>query len=156
LQGIRKLLLREYKKYFQKQFYKMETPFIGKRADVLNKQAVVAFFHNKKEEARKLWEDALKQTERHLDAQTNLSIYKWSLGEISDQELMYELEEVFENQNKGKTLNAYLLLAQGQRESGVQMLKEYTERLSKELGVENKRIKIETKHLNAKKLEYLK
>ena len=44
LQSIRKLLIREYKKYFEKTYYKMENPFIGKRADVLNKMGVVAFF----------------------------------------------------------------------------------------------------------------
>lgn len=67
--GIRKLLLREYKKFFNKTFYKMESPFIGKRADMLNKKAVVAFYHRRHEEARKLWEDAIRcANDMHMDA----------------------------------------------------------------------------------------
>ena len=63
----------------------MEAPFVGKRADMLNKKAVVAFFHKRHDDARRLWEEALRcANEMHVDAQTNLTIYKWSLGQISD------------------------------------------------------------------------
>lgn len=68
LQSIRKLLIREYKKYFQKSFYKMETPFIGKRADVLNKKGIVSFFHRRQEEAVSFWAEALQLSDRHFDA----------------------------------------------------------------------------------------
>jgi hypothetical protein len=34
---IRALLLKEYMKFFNKPYYKLGEPFIGKRADVLNK-----------------------------------------------------------------------------------------------------------------------
>ena len=53
-----KLLIREYKKYFQKPFYKMETPFVGKKADVYNKNGIVALFHNKEGEALRMWQEA--------------------------------------------------------------------------------------------------
>ena len=46
LQHIKKLLIREYKKYFQRPFYKMENPFVGKKADVYNKRGIVALFRN--------------------------------------------------------------------------------------------------------------
>lgn len=34
LTGITNLLIKEYKKFFHRHFYKMEQPFIGKRSDV--------------------------------------------------------------------------------------------------------------------------
>jgi hypothetical protein len=48
-------LIREYKKFFQKPIYKMETPFVGKKADVYNKRGIVALFHNKEGEALHWW-----------------------------------------------------------------------------------------------------
>jgi hypothetical protein len=56
LTHIRKLLIREFKKYFQKTFYKMENPFVGKKADVLNKKGIVAFFNREQEKAVESWE----------------------------------------------------------------------------------------------------
>jgi hypothetical protein len=38
----------------------LENPFIGKRADVLNKKGIVAFFHKRQEEAINCWEAALE------------------------------------------------------------------------------------------------
>jgi len=55
LQGIKKLLIREYKKFFQKPIYKMENPFVGKKADVYNKKGIVALFHDKEGEALHWW-----------------------------------------------------------------------------------------------------
>lgn len=56
LAELRKLLIQDYKKHFNKN-YKMEIPFVGKRADVLNKQACVAYFNAGKERnlATTLW-----------------------------------------------------------------------------------------------------
>ena len=62
----------------------MEQPFIGKRADVLNKQGVVAFFNKKTELAVSLWEQAIKLSEGHFDALTNYSMFLWPTGQISD------------------------------------------------------------------------
>lgn len=50
LAEIRKLLIQDYKKHFNKN-YRMEVPFIGKRADNLNKRACVEFFNDKSAEA---------------------------------------------------------------------------------------------------------
>ena len=49
LAEIRKLLVSDYKKHFNKN-YKMEIPFIGKKADVLNKKACVAYFNRRKKD----------------------------------------------------------------------------------------------------------
>jgi hypothetical protein len=46
----------------------METPYIGKRADTLNKKAIVAFFRKRAEDAVILWKEALELNDRHFDA----------------------------------------------------------------------------------------
>jgi hypothetical protein len=50
LAEIRKLLIQDYKKHFDKN-YRMEMPFIGKRADNLNKRACVKYFNGETAEA---------------------------------------------------------------------------------------------------------
>jgi hypothetical protein len=52
----------------------MENPFIGKRADVLNKKGIVSFFHKRQEEAVNFWAEALQLSDRHFDAKTNLTM----------------------------------------------------------------------------------
>lgn len=112
LQSIRKLLIKEYKKYFQKPSYKMETPFIGKRADTLNKLAIFEFFNQNMKKAQEFWSEALKLNDRHFDSQVNLSMYRWSVGIISDSELLDELGVFvldFEQTGpKGRAIEAYL------------------------------------------------
>lgn len=46
LKSIRQSLISEFKKFFSRTFYKMETPFIGKKADVLNKRGTVCLFNH--------------------------------------------------------------------------------------------------------------
>lgn len=58
LQNIKRLLIKEYKKFFNRPFYKMEQPFIGKRADVYNKKAIMALCKNDDASAVKFWEEA--------------------------------------------------------------------------------------------------
>lgn len=84
LHAIRKLLIREYKKFFQKPFYKMEQPYVGKKADVFNKKGIVALFNNKEGEALKCWSEARILSDRHFDSQCNFCLYRWSTGRISD------------------------------------------------------------------------
>lgn len=50
---------------------------------------------------------------------------------------MCELEEVFEikKEGKGKTLRAYLLIAQGERDAGTAILKEFIDETQKKLGL---------------------
>ena len=44
----------------------MEHPFIGKRADVLNKKAVFALTRNEEGEALNLWEESLAMKDDHF------------------------------------------------------------------------------------------
>lgn len=45
LASIRRLLLNEYKKFFNKPFYHMENPTVGKTADTFNKKGIISLFH---------------------------------------------------------------------------------------------------------------
>ena len=51
LSAIRVLLIKEHCKFFQKKFYKLEEPFIGKQIDVLNKMAVASLFRGDETDA---------------------------------------------------------------------------------------------------------
>jgi serine/threonine protein kinase len=95
LQSIRKLLTREYKKYFQKQFYKLEAPFIGKKSDSLNKKGIISLFHKKDTEQKACgyWQEALSLNDRHFDSKCNEVMYRWSTAKIGDHKMMAELEE---------------------------------------------------------------
>ena len=41
LSRIKKLLIKDFKRFFNKPFYKMDNPFIGKQADIFNKKAMI-------------------------------------------------------------------------------------------------------------------
>ena len=55
----------------------MEQPFVGKRADVCNKKAIMALCKGDDESALKYWEEVLSMKESHFDATVNYLIYKW-------------------------------------------------------------------------------
>jgi serine/threonine protein kinase len=112
LAHIRKLLIREFKKFFQRTFYKMEKPFIGKKVDVLNKQGIVALFRGNQEEALHLWQLASELNDRHFDSKVNFCMHRWSTGVITDEQINAELMEfVYEVPGKGQLLQAALLIA---------------------------------------------
>lgn len=75
LQNIKRLLIKEYKRLFQRPFYKMELPVVGNKADVCNKKAVMALCRsvqgggtNEEELALKYWEEANSMKgEKHID-----------------------------------------------------------------------------------------
>ena len=107
LAKIRKLLITEYKKYFKKAFYKMETPFVGKKADVLNKQAIVALFHQRDVETKAidLWTQAMQVQDTHFDSKCNEVMFRWSTAKIPDSVMFGELEErIFSVDHKGEVL----------------------------------------------------
>ena len=104
----------------------METPFVGKKADVYNKKGIVALFHDKEGEALHFWSEARLLSDRHFDSQCNYCMHRWSTGRILDQQLLSELEEfVFKVPGKGETLEAYLLISMGEREKGMAILKKF-------------------------------
>jgi len=122
-------LIREYKKYFQRPFYKMEDPFVGKKADVYNKNGIVALFHNKEGEALRCWQEARLIHDRHFDSQCNFCMHRWSTGVIGDAQLMAELAQfVFDVPGKGETLKFYLEIAIGEREKGMEGLKSFIDK----------------------------
>ena len=55
----------------------MEQPFIGKRADVCNKKAIMALSKLDDVSAVKYWEEAFQMKEQHFDASVNYLMYKW-------------------------------------------------------------------------------
>jgi hypothetical protein len=93
LQTIKKLLIRDYKKFFHRQFYKMEIPVIGKRTDVCNKKAIMALSRGQDEAALRLWEEAIAMKDEHFDTLLNYLIYKWRCAQLSDGELLEELSK---------------------------------------------------------------
>jgi len=62
----------------------MEQPFLGKRADVLNKRGTVAIFNRNENEAIRFWSEAKNLNERHFDSTCNYIMYMWSTGRITD------------------------------------------------------------------------
>ena len=76
LSEIRKLLIQDYKKHFNKN-YKMEIPFVGKKADVFNKRACVAYFSREKDSkqlSEKLWREALAANSDHFYSCFNFAV----------------------------------------------------------------------------------
>ena len=112
----------------------MEAPFVGKKADVFNKKGIVALFQNKEGEALHWWSQARLLSDRHFDSQCNFCMHRWSTGRISDAQLITEMDEfVFSVPGKGETLNAYLLIAMGERDEGMAILKQYISTTEAEL-----------------------
>ena len=90
----------------------METPYIGKRADVYNKRGIVALFRDQERLAEHWWDQALSLSENHFDSQCNASMHRWNNGSISDAQLMSEMGNyVFTVEGKGQTMQAYLLIS---------------------------------------------
>lgn len=128
----------------------MENPFIGKRADVYNKRGIVALFRDQERLAEHWWDQALHLSDRHFDSQCNSRIHRWTNGSISDATLMAEMESyVFTVPGKGETLRAYLLIAMGWREEGMEELTQFI--ANNEAG-----LKLETRLQNLKKNKVLK
>ena len=104
----------------------MEHPYVGKKADVFNKQGIVSLFRGEEGKALGYWSEARMISDRHFDSQANFCMHRWSTGRISDSQLMSELGNfVFEVPGKGTTMQAYLEIATGEREAGMKILKEY-------------------------------
>lgn len=113
LQHIRKLLIAEYKKFFKRTFYKMENPYVGKKADVLNKKGIISLFHRKGEDnvALNYWQEAELLNDRHFDSKCNFVMFRWSTAKITDEQMRAELAEfVFDVPHKGVLYNAFLLI----------------------------------------------
>ncbi|TNV71391.1 hypothetical protein FGO68_gene11587 [Halteria grandinella] len=124
LQTIKKLLIRDYKKFFHRQFYKMELPVIGKRTDVCNKKAIMALSRGEDElTALKHWEDAIAMKDEHFDTQLNYLLYQWKCAHLSDGELLEELSKgVFNQSDIGIGLKGIIKLSLGDITEGSEIL----------------------------------
>ena len=71
----------------------MESPFVGKKADVYNKKGIVSLYHKKgaDNEALAYWQEADLINDRHFDSKYNYIMFRWSTAKISDEVLMTEL-----------------------------------------------------------------
>jgi hypothetical protein len=76
--------MKSHAKFFNKTYYKMGEPYIGKMSDILNKMAIAALFQDKQEEAEELWHQALEMYPKHFDTKVNYEMYRWKYGIISD------------------------------------------------------------------------
>jgi len=125
LAEIRKLLIQDFKKHFNKNF-RMESPFIGKRADSYNKKALVAYFNGKDEVAEELWNKAINTSNSHFYSCFNLGMKQFHGGEVSAGRLRADFsDDVFEHRMKGSLLKATMLVSTGHRHEGEAILDEY-------------------------------
>lgn len=62
---MKNLLIKEYKRFFKKPFYKLEHIFTTEFADVLNKKAVFANMRGLTEEAIISWGTAIEMKDWH-------------------------------------------------------------------------------------------
>lgn len=104
----------------------MDPPLEGSRAEAMNKRGVVALFNREEEDAMKFWCEARLIKNRHFDSACNYILHRWSTAKINDAKMLSEMENfVFEIPHKGVCLKSYLLLAMGDHEVGLSILKDY-------------------------------
>ncbi|MBP8646163.1 MAG: protein kinase [Syntrophobacteraceae bacterium] len=77
-------------------------------ADDLNNRGLSLFDLDKREEAIRLWEEALQKEPHHPEAGFNLGILLWRSGRKTDEELLQDMEEV-RTSHPGDGKSLYLL-----------------------------------------------
>jgi len=77
LNSTNNLLIHHYVKIFNKPYYKLAEPFIGKQSDVLNKIAIAALYRDEIELAEQYWSDATELNPEHFDTKVNYEMYQW-------------------------------------------------------------------------------
>ena len=87
MQLIKNLLIQEHGKFFNKAYYKLSEPFIGKPIDVKNKQALALMCQGKYEEAEDKWKEAIELNPNHFDTIVNMNMFLWKIAEIDDKTL---------------------------------------------------------------------
>lgn len=92
----------------------MEVPFVGKRADMLNKKALVAYFKGSTEQAGQYWSKAINSSNQHFYSCFNMGVKQFWNGEVSGKALIADFsDDVFEHREKGPIVRAMLLIATG-------------------------------------------
>jgi tetratricopeptide (TPR) repeat protein len=94
------------------------------RADDLNNKAVSLLDQGKREEAKKLLEQALNTDPHHLLANYNYGLLMWREGEATDLEFFKPLEDaVFGQPSPGNYLLGLMHMARGELELALECLK---------------------------------
>lgn len=142
LKQIRQTLIVEFKKFFQRAFYKLETPFVGKKADVLNKRGTVALFNRNEQEAIRFWQEARQLNEAHFDSHANYGMFMWTTAKVTDSQMMQSLADfVFQVPHKGQLLEACLNFAIGEPRTGSKLLTDYLVKAKSEAArIKNKKV----------------
>ena len=123
---IRKLMISAYSKFFNKSYYKMGEPYIGKQCDTLNKMAVASLLQDQTTEAEEFWTKSLDLFPCHFDSQVNYELFRWRYAFTSDEDLMSELKETaFRNKQKGEGLKGLVQIALGEKQQGIQTLESF-------------------------------
>lgn len=106
---IRKLMISAHSKFFNKTYYKMGEPYIGKECDTLNKMAIASLLRDNTAEAEEYWIKSLDLYPNHFDTQVNYELFRWRFAMISDEELIQSLNEsAFKNKHKGLSLEGII------------------------------------------------
>jgi hypothetical protein len=104
----------------------MQEPFIGKRADVLNKKAVFLMCRGEEESALRLWEEGLSMKDSHFDISTNFILYKWKSAQFTDEDVVEEMKRnvIAANTEKSIGLDGLINIAIGEKNEGMSIIKE--------------------------------
>jgi WD40 repeat protein len=89
--------------------YPREAPQAAKlRAAALNNRAVSLYDLGKKEEAERVWEQALQDDPNHAESAYNLGLIRWRTGRVADDALIQRLE-IIGRTEPARDSTAYLL-----------------------------------------------
>ena len=102
-------MISAHSKFFNKTYYKMGEPYIGKECDTLNKMAIASLLRDNTAEAEEYWVKSLALYPNHFDTQVNYELFRWRFAMISDEELIQSLNEsAFKNKHKGLSLEGII------------------------------------------------
>jgi WD40 repeat protein len=125
LLAVARELQQIYEQETRETYPRQESKAVSDAADSLNNRAVSLFDLGKREEALKLWEQALKAQPHHLEATYNQGLILWRSAVIDDSALLRALEEA-RNFRPGDWRGDYLLalvhLEQGDYEAAIKIL----------------------------------
>jgi WD40 repeat protein len=130
-----------YKENVGREYSRPEPKAAELLADGLNNKAVSMLDLGKKEEAEKLYDEALKVDSHHPEATYNRGLLLWRTGRITDYELVRQLEEVrttHHNDWKDEYLLGLIHLERGDSELAVKILKEALKQVPDESAIQAK------------------
>lgn len=138
LANIKRILIKEYKKSFNKSFYKLEHIFTTDNPDILNKKAVFNNFRGNDIAAISFWNEALAMKKSHQDSVVNLLFHRWKSAQISDQDVIEFMEKVDSINEKDSSLmlKALFMIAIGNKSEGLAVLKKVLQGVKSQVGYE--------------------